>query len=95
MFKWLNSQGVESEEGFAVESMGRFEIEYREQDRKVNVYVERGLDEGKPCVIVSPTEFERWNGDPKFVTFPAEQRERMIKNFTEALEFQGLVVIVT
>ena len=60
-FKWLNSNGVESDRGFADQSIGRFEIEYREGHRKLIVDVETGwLSETKSCVIIMQKAFERW-----------------------------------
>ena len=95
MFKWLNSNGVESDHGFIVQSIGRFEIEYREGKRKVNVYVERGMHDGKPCVIVMESgAFARWDGGPPGGVNPLEKQQEMLKNFIEALEFQGLAVVV-
>ena len=95
MLKWLNSNGVESDEGFIVQSIGRFEIEYREGDKKVNVYVENGMHEGKPCVIImEPNEFSRWDGDPPGSIIPPERQTQMLGNFIAALEFQGLSVVV-
>ncbi|MGO8689460.1 MAG: hypothetical protein ACLQLG_07490 [Thermoguttaceae bacterium] len=96
MFKWLNKTGVESDRGFAVQSMDRFTIEYREGDRKIDIYVERGLlPDGKYCVTIEAAAFEHWNGDPEWVTLPPEKQDEMLANFTEAMEFQGLAVVVS
>lgn len=64
--------------------------------RKVEVYVENGcIEGGKPAVIiVERNSFERWDGDPEWVTLPLEKQDEMLANFTEALEFQGLAVVV-
>jgi hypothetical protein len=95
MFTWLNSQAVRSDLGFEVESMGRFSVHYREGQKKVDVYVERGVDNGKPCVIIQPIAFERWDGDPESVTLPDEKQQQMLQNFIDAMEFQGVSVVVT
>ena len=90
MFKWLNKTGVESDRGFVVQSMDRFTVEYREGDKKIGVYVEHGFVEGRnPCVIIKPTSFERWDGDPEWTTLPPEKQDEMRANFTEAMEFRG------
>jgi hypothetical protein len=95
MFKWLNKQGVESDRGFVVQSVGRFAVDYREGDKKIEVYVERGCVEGgKPAVIVEGNSFERWDGDPEWATLPLEKQDEMPTNFTEAMEFQGIAVVV-
>jgi len=95
MFVWINSQAVRSDQGFEVESMGRFTIEYREGAKKLSVYVENGREGGRPCVIVmDPRAFERWDGDPPEAINPLEKQQEMLKHFMEALEFQGLGVVV-
>lgn len=95
MFSWLNSQAVRSDRGFEVESMGRFTEEYREGGRKVSVEVERGFEGGaKPCVIIEPTAFQRWDGDPPDKILTPQKQAEMLSNFQEALEFQGIAVVV-
>jgi len=94
MFKWLNKTGVENDRGFAVQSIDRFTVEYREAEKKVSVYVENGFCEGyKPCVIIEPSAFQRWDGDPSYVSLPEEKQDEMMENFTEAMEFQGIAVV--
>lgn len=94
-FKWLNSNGVESDRGFVVQSIGRFEIEYREGDRKLVVDVERGwLSESKSCVLIARRAFERWEDDLPGRLNPLEKQQEMLRNFTEAMEFQGIGVVV-
>ena len=95
MFVWLNSQAVRSDRGFEVESMGRFSVHYREGGRWVDVYVERGLECGKPCVIIEPSAFERWNGESAYVAIPHDKQQQMLENFIAAMEFQGVAVVVT
>lgn len=93
MFTWLNKLGVQSDRGFVVLSTGRFTIDYREGGRKIEVYVERGFTEsGKACVTIEPTAFERWDEDPH--ALPKTKQDELLANFTEAMEFQGLAVIV-
>jgi hypothetical protein len=94
MFKWLNKQCVESDGGFIVASRGRFTIEYRERGGIITVYVEHGLKEGGPCVIVGSDAFARWDGDPPRTTTPLVEQKRMLANFTAAMEFQGMAVVV-
>lgn len=94
MFTWLNKQGVQSDRGFIVQSMDRFTIEYREGARKISVEVERGMLGDKPCVSILPSAFDRWDDDPEWKTIPPEEQDKMLANFTEAIEFQGLAVVV-
>jgi hypothetical protein len=93
MFTWLNKQGVRSSEGFDVQCVARFEMEYREGGRVMTVYVEPGrLADGRQCEIISPDAFKRWNGS--HVDNSPEEQQRLLKNFTAAMAFQGLAVSV-
>ena len=60
MFTWLNKQGVQSDEGFIVQRVDRFIIEYQEGPRKVSVGVEPGFS-GGPRVIIGKDAFARWD----------------------------------
>jgi hypothetical protein len=92
MFTWGNNKlCVRSDEGFEVKFTGRFDAEYREGDKVVELYVESGLSGGLPCICLEPQAFARWNdGTP----IPEEKQAQMLKNFTDALEFQGLKTVV-
>lgn len=92
MFTWLNKQGVRSDRGFEVQFTGRFEAEYREGDKAITFYVESGLSGGLPCIIIDPNAFERWDGDPPGRRLQPEEQARLLQNFREAMEFQGLRV---
>lgn len=92
MFKWLNKQGVESDAGFVVQVTDRFLIEYREGIKMITVDVEPGVfPDGKFCVIISEDSFCKWDGG-----FPIakEKQAQILKNFTEAMEFQNVGVEV-
>ena len=92
MFTWLNKQGVRSDRGFEVQFTGRFDAEYREGGRLVKLYVEDGLtDGGLGCIIVTPDAFVHWEGG---APIPADQQTQMFQNLREALEFQGLKLVV-
>lgn len=91
MFTWINKQGVQSDRGFVVQRTGRFSAEYREGEKVVTLDVESGLSSGVPCVIFDPNAFVRWDdGTP----IPQDQREQMFQNMKEAMEFQGLKMVV-
>lgn len=85
MFSWINKQGVRSSDGFDVEFTGRFTAEYREGLRHLIVDVE-GVVNGD--ISFSPRAFERWANES--VPNSKEEQARMLKNFLEALAFQGL-----
>lgn len=91
MFTWINKQGVKSDRGFAVQFTGRFSAEYREGEKVVTLDVESGLSGGHPCIILDPNAFARWDdGTP----IPPDQQARLFQNVKEAMEFQGLKMIV-
>lgn len=92
MFTWLNKQGVQSDRGFAVQRTGRFSAEYRERGRVVTLNVESGLHGGQPCLILDPNAFDHWDGEAAKIS-PSQQAE-MFQNVKEALEFQGLKMVV-
>jgi hypothetical protein len=94
MFTWLNKQGVRSDRGFEVQRTGRFDAEYREGDKVVSLGVESGVSGGLPCIIVDPSAFERWDGAPPGQRIPSEQQSKMFQNLKEAMEFQGLQLVV-
>jgi hypothetical protein len=94
MFTWLNKQGVQSDRGFVVQVVGRFLVEYRELGKTVSVEVEGCFFDGKAHVSISPTAFERWDGDPEWALLPSDKQDEILANFTEAMEFQGVEVHV-
>lgn len=92
MFNWLNKQGVESTDGFIVQSVNRFTIEYKELGRVLPISVERGLlENGKACIYIYTDEFEKWSdGTP----ISKDAQKKILRNFTEAMEFQSVHVII-
>ncbi|MFT3960438.1 hypothetical protein [Propionivibrio sp.] len=94
MFKWLNKQGVESDSGFVVQFTGRFTCEYRENGQKIEIEVESGFSGGRPSVSIKRDAFAQWGRLRPFHEAPAEEQARLLKNFKEAMEFQGLAVDV-
>lgn len=92
MFKWLNRQGVESDKGFVVQSMNRFTIEYRESSKVIPLSVERGLQKnGQACVYIYLDELNKWaDGEP----IPLKKQAEILQNFKDAMEFQGIGVLV-
>lgn len=92
VFTWINKQGVKSERGFIVQSVGRFTIEYREDLKILSVEVENGfLSDKKPCEIVRADAFRKWDDG---TIIPEEKQIQILQNFKEAMEFQGIAVIV-
>ena len=94
MFKWLNKQGVESEAGFAVQFTGRFTCEYREGGCSLELEVESGLMGDTPCICIGRNAFSQWRGALLDGETSAEQQTRLMKNFKDAMVFQGLAVAI-
>ncbi len=90
MFKWLNKQGVESDQGFVVQFTGRFTCEYREGAKSLELYIEDGFEGSKPCVAVKESAFQVLGDE---ILSPRRQKQ-IIKNFRDAVEFQGLALVV-
>jgi hypothetical protein len=92
VFTWLNKQGVRSDRGFVVQFTGRFTAQYRDEGKVVTLDVEDGLLGGQPCISVDPDAFEHWDGETKKI--PPPEQARMFQNLREAMEFQGLKLVI-
>lgn len=93
MFTWLNKQGVQSDAGFVVQFTGRFTCEYRESGRILELEVESGVIGQQPCINIKRDAFASWNVAGVKHDIPEEQQLRMLQNFKDAMEFQGLHVV--
>lgn len=94
MFTWLNKQGVKSDRGFVVQFTGRFTAEYREDGKTATLSIDYGISGGLPCISVAPNAFQRWDGDPPTNKITSDQRDQLFKNLKEAIEFQGLTMVI-
>jgi hypothetical protein len=94
MFTWLNKQGVQSDVGFVVQRTGRFTCEYREGGRILELEVESGMIGQQPCINIKRDAFASWNVAGVKHDIPEEHQLRMLQNFKDAMEFQGLLVVV-
>lgn len=93
-FTWLNKQGVRSDTGFEVQSVDRFTMEYREGRSIITVDVENVMISETPGVAITSNAFERWNPESGGERLTPEQQQTVLRNFTEALKFQGLCLSV-
>ena len=89
-FTWIGKQGARSSDGFEVQSVGRFEIEYREGGQVVTVPVEHGSFGGGPSVSIPAHAFAFW--DNFRVENSREKQGQMLANFKAAMAFQGIAV---
>lgn len=92
MFKWLNKQGVESDTGFVVQFTGRFTCEYREGGHTLELEIESGLMGDTPCINIRRDAFAQWKGASIGSETSSEQQKRLLRNFKDAMEFQGLAI---
>ena len=91
MFTWLNKQGVQSDHGFVVQFTGRFTAEYRADGKIITLDIEDGLSGGLPCICLDPSAFERWDTG---AAIPKDEQDRLFQNLKEAMEFQGLKLVI-
>ena len=92
MFTWLNKQGVKSSKGFIVQCTGRFTAEYQEGSKKITIELESGkLPNGKFCDIIGSNAFSKWD-DGALIS--KEKQEEILQNYKDAMEFQGIGVVV-
>ena len=92
-FVWLNKQGVKCDQGFEVQVLSRSCIEYREGDQVLTVEYEPGMSMGRPCLLISPDSFSRWDNMPLVRSFNQEEKLRVEADFREAMRFQGVEVV--
>jgi hypothetical protein len=95
MFKWINKQGVQSDEGFIVQFTGRSTARYTEMEKVLTFSLEPGRTaDGLPSEIIDPSSIIRWDGDPAGAIISPDERARLIRNISAAFEFQGLRLVV-
>jgi len=93
MFKWLNKQGVESDRGFIVQVVSRFIIEYRQKYKKISVPIEiDNVTNTEVSIIIHKSSFTCW--DDEGTNISANEQSEIIKNFKDAMNFQGIDVII-
>ena len=91
MFKELNKQGIQSDEGYIVQFVGRFEVEYRDGDKYISIYVEPGRSSsGSLSLIIGKGAFEKWANN---IPISEEQQKTILANFTKAINYFGMEVI--
>ena len=93
MFKWLNKQGVESDEGFVVQFTSRFTCEYRENGRIIELQIESGVEGGLPCICIKKDAFSEWEIARTFQGTSDQVQARLMSNLRAAFEFQGLLLV--
>jgi len=91
MFKYINKQGVESDQGFIVQFVGRFEVEYREDAGVISIYVEPDYTPSQEfCLQIDSDAFTHWIDG---ASVPFEKQSEIISNFKAAMRFQNIKII--
>lgn len=92
MFKWLNKQGVQSDNGFIVQVVSRFLIEYRQQSKIISVGIEiDSVSNSSVKIIIHKSSFAHWRDG---TSISAKEQLQIIKNFIDAMKFQDIKVIL-
>ena len=88
-FTWLNKQGVRSINGFEVQFVDRFTMEYKEDNKAMIMDIEDGsLNGNTPCICMDSDAITAWNNDDEPIDSIKELE--IINNIRRALLFQKL-----
>jgi hypothetical protein len=80
MFTPINKQGVKSDQGFEVQVVDRFTIEYREGGKTMSIYVEGDKE------MLSDYLFSKWDPPFSHIQIPEERQKQIRQNFNAALK---------
>lgn len=80
MFTRLNKQGVKSTEGFEVQVVDRFTIEYREGGKTMSIYVDGDKQ------MLTNTLFAKWDLPFAHLEIPEAKREQIRLRFNAGLK---------
>ena len=78
MFTWLNKQGVQSDKGYIVQRVARFEVE-------------SGYSAGKNCLIIRSDAFYKWDDG---TSISEVKQKEILQNFKDANKFKGIDIEV-
>jgi hypothetical protein len=91
--KWLNKQGVESDQGFVLQRVDRYTYEYREANRTLRLDGESmfsGLGGASFGFSFSPSwRTASWQPPNDAVQISGRNREQIVENIKEAMAFKG------
>ncbi|OQX04956.1 MAG: hypothetical protein BWK73_34795 [Thiothrix lacustris] len=92
MFELLNKQGVRSSEGFEVQWVSRYAIEYREGRNILTLKGDIGRAGARAGFILERSSINHWDNDIMKREFSDEKKQQILDNFKSALNFQNLDV---
>lgn len=85
-FRWLNRQGVESDDGYVLQRMHRFYYHYVEGGKTLEVAVELG---GK-FEEISSASFSKWQTPHDGEALSLDEQARIKANVQAALRFMNI-----
>jgi len=80
MFTPINKQGVRSDQGFEVQGVDRFTIEYREGGKTMSIYIDGDRE------MLSDYLFSKWDPPFSHIRIPEEKQRQIRLNFNAALK---------
>jgi len=90
-FRWLNKQGVESDQGFVLQSVDRYAFEYREGGKTLRLDGESmfsGLGNASFGFSFNPSwRTVGWQSPNGAIS--DRDRERIVQNIKDAMAFMG------
>ncbi len=85
-FRWLNKQGVESDDGFVLQRMHRFYYHYVEDGKTLQVDVELG----RKSEDISSASFLQWQTPHDAEVLSLDEQARIKANVQAALRFMNI-----
>lgn len=91
MFSWINKQGVESSDGFVLQSVDRFGYRYTERQRALRIDVEPlWKPNGNYFESISEESFRSWLPPHEAEIITELEKKRLKSNVGSALTFMGV-----
>jgi len=92
-FRWLNKQGIESDQGFVLQRVDRYSYEYREGDRTLRLDGESmfsGLGSASFGFSFDPGwRTATWQSPKGAIPISDRDQERIVQNIKDAMAFMG------
>lgn len=84
----LNLQGVKSSKGFIVQFTGKNEMQYKEDDHILSIFVEGGVDNNRGYFeLIYMSLIKTWLPPYDNEEIQKEKKEEIVQNVKEALVF--------
>lgn len=94
-FRKTGVNAAESQEGFAVRSIGRGQVEYRENDHALLIEVEDGRrPTGEYYMAISAPSIKAWEPPFQAEVIGDDERHEIIRRVVEAHAFLGVPTVL-